>query len=75
MGGFEDILGSFFGGGAGGGGPSPFGNSIFSSFFGVGMGGGRQRGPKRGEDLLYPLRYGFASPLSSERIVSRNLYS
>lgn len=60
MSGFEDILGSFFGGG-GGPGASPFGNSIFSSFFGGGMGGmgGRRRGPKRGEDLLYPLRYGY----------------
>ena len=48
----------------GGGGPDMggFGEDIFSHFFGGGLGGmfggmgGRHRGPRRGEDTVYPLK-------------------
>ncbi|XP_037077676.1 dnaJ homolog subfamily A member 2-like [Pollicipes pollicipes] len=49
-------------GGGGGADMAGFGEDIFSHFFGgglggmFGMGGGRQRGPRRGEDTVYPLK-------------------
>ena len=49
-------------GGGGGADMAGFGEDIFSHFFGGGLGGmfggmgGRHRGPRRGEDTVYPLK-------------------
>lgn len=55
-GGFEDVFGHFFGSGGGGmGGGHPF-EEMFSPFGGGFGGGGHMRGPRKGKDVLHPLK-------------------